>query len=235
MLFYLWERSKLNDRLKGTLRILTPPILWDLVSRFVWRFRGRQRVKPRQRSAEWYDTYYSEFQGTLRDYVGSEYYFLYAVVADRLLRTGIQSALEIGCGKGRLAALLRDKGFRNYVGFDFSKEQIIVAKEMCPEFEFFVADALETDLYTTRQYDSVICTEFLEHVEDDIEVLKKIRSGARFYGSVPNFSFESHIRHFKAKADVEARYGFLFKEFRVDPFLLKRPKATIYVFEGIRL
>jgi len=98
-----------------------------------------------------------------------------------------------------------------------------------------VADALKTDLYTTHQYDSVICSEFLEHVEDDIEVLKKIRSGARFYGSVPNFPFESHVRHFNNKADVEDRYGFLFKDFCVDAFLFKRPRATFYVFEGIRL
>jgi len=221
--------------IKETLRILTPPILWNLISRFGWRFRESQPVKPRGKTAEWYDKYYSEFRETARDYVGSEYYFLWAVIADRLLRAGIQSTLEIGCGRGRLAALLRDKGFRNYVGFDFSKEQIVVAKEICPEFQFFVADAIKTDLYTTHPYDSVICTEFLEHVEEDIEVLKKIRSGARFYGSVPSFPFESHVRHFNNKADVEDRYGFLFKEFRVDPFLFKRPQTTFYVLEGIKL
>ena len=90
----------MDDRLKEMLKILTPPILWDLVSRFVWRFRERQPVKPGEKSAEWYDEYYSQFRGEGRDYTGSEYYFLWAVIADRLLRVGFNRPLKSAAAGG---------------------------------------------------------------------------------------------------------------------------------------
>ena len=96
-----------------------------------------------------------------------------------------------------------------------------------------VADASRTDLYDTHLYDAVLCTEFLEHVECDTEILSRIRSGVVFYGSVPSFPSASHVRHFASADQVAGRYAALFQGFRIDPFLVGN--NTFFVIEGVKV
>jgi len=142
--------------------------------------------------------------------------------------------LDVGCGSGQLASLLKDKGIERYCGIDFSAKRIVQAKQACPEFDFVQADAFGTDLFETYGYDALVTTEFLEHVEGDLDIIFKIRSGARFLGTVPNFPFESHVRHFRDANEVAARYGPYFKDFRVDSFLSNDKGKTFFVLEGIK-
>jgi len=165
-------------------------------------------------------------------YSESEYYFIWTVIADRIVTSGVKFILEIGCGPGQLACLLRDKGCRGYHGFDFSPKRIERAKRICPDFAFSLQDAFQTDLFTSLHYDAVICTEFLEHIEQDIEVLKKIKSGTVFYGTVPNFPFVSHVRYFRSEDEVVSRYRSCFSELRVDAFLADGAGKTFYLLEG---
>lgn len=140
--------------------------------------------------------------------------------------------LDIGCGPGQLAALLRDKGLESYLGFEFSSEHIEQARVACPEFDFAVADAFETDLFETRNYDAVICTEFLEHVDGDTDVLAKLSSGTHFFGSVPNFPGKGHVRHFEAEQEVENRYAPFFRSLRTDTFLRNTEGKKYFLMEG---
>jgi SAM-dependent methyltransferase len=216
---------------KSIARAITPPVLWAGATRIAAYFRGKPEEQAGEKDAAWYDCYYSRFRDDRSHYSQSQYYFLYALVVDRLLRAGVDSVLEVGCGRGCLATVLRDKGFRNYCGFDFSEEQISAAKKNCPEFTFHVADAFSTNLFE-GDYEAVTCTEFLEHVEGDLEIIARVKKGALFVGSVPNFPFVSHVRHFDSSADVIDRYSMLFDNFRVDPFVFKAKGGIIYIIEG---
>jgi len=40
-------------------------------------------------------------------------------------------------------------------------------------------------------------TEFLEHIEHDLDVIRFIRPRTYFVGTVPNFPYVSHVRHFQ--------------------------------------
>ncbi|NIV18191.1 MAG: methyltransferase domain-containing protein, partial [Woeseiaceae bacterium] len=91
-------------------------------------------------------------------YTLSKYYPFWAVIADRAVRYGANSILDIGCGAGQFASLLYDKGLREYCGIDFSRKRIEHARLVCPDFTFVVKDALETKVYGTLLYDTVICT-----------------------------------------------------------------------------
>jgi hypothetical protein len=97
-----------------------------------------------------------------------------------------------------------------------------------------VADARHTDLYRTRQYDAVVTTEFLEHVEADLEILSRIPTGVRVLGTVPNFPFVSHVRHFKDVDSVEERYAPSFRSLRVDTFLGNASGKMSFLLDGMR-
>jgi len=166
-------------------------------------------------------------------YTQSKYYFLWSVIADRLISSGAKGILEIGCGSGQLAHLLYDKGIKEYVGFDFSPNRIKWAKNNCPGFIFVTADAHETDLYEKKFYDAVVCTEFLEHIQKDINVLENIRPGAKFYGSVPNRQGKTHVRYFKDSNEVYERYSKVFNPLQVESFPADPAREIVYfLMEG---
>ena len=106
------------------------------------------------------------------------------------------------------------------------------AKLVCPEFSFSVEDAFETDLFETFTYDCALSTEFLEHVEGDLEVLKRIKPGTKFFGTVPNFPYISHVRHFNDATQVEARYNQCFDQLQIETILANDRGTEFFLIEG---
>jgi SAM-dependent methyltransferase len=186
-----------------------------------------------EKGAAWYDQSFDENSHWKCHYTESKYYFIWTVIADRIMRRGAGAVLDAGCGSGQLAALLRDKGVKQYCGIDFSARRIQQARLACPEFKFVNGDVFRSNVFDFFSYDTVISTEFLEHVERDIEFLKRIKSNSLFIGTVPNFPFESHVRHFTSQAEVRERYAPHFKEFSVDFFYGNDRGQTYFLIEGI--
>lgn len=224
----------MRARLKGFISALVPPIvLRGATAIIVSRRRGANEIQQSgQKGADWYDASFEASGDWSNHYTASEYYFLWAVIADRIQRAGAKSILEIGCGPGQLACLLRDKTGCKYVGFDFSQKRVEYARKANLDLSFVQQDAFQTNLFTTCDYDTVVCTEFLEHVEGDTVVLAKIRKGARFYGTVPNFPFTSHVRHFQDENEVRSRYASYFLELRVDRFLADEKGKVFFLLDG---
>ena len=77
---------------------------------------------------------------------------------------------------------------------------------MVPDYQFVLADAYTTELFADAAYDTVVCTEFLEHLDRDVEVLQRIRAST-VLGTVPNYDAEAHVHVFPTKDDVVERYG----------------------------
>lgn len=231
---------RVSKLLKLIARKMTPPLLWcgmrSLVHIFPSGRSGKMEKEPwGKKSAEWYDTVYENSAEYHRHYSESIYYFLWTVVVDRMMHYRIERVLDLGCGPGQFGSLLYDKGFREYVGVDLSTKCVDIAKQTCPMFEFVVANILETNILESRDYDCLVALEFLEHVEDDLEVLRKAKAGTKFFGTVPNFPYVSHVRHFSSAKEVKLRYKSLFSSFRVDSFL-RDPKGTMfYLIEGTKL
>jgi SAM-dependent methyltransferase len=216
------------------IRQIAPPSLKNLLKSIVDREHPAADAADGEKGADWYDTSFENNPLASAHYTQSKYYFLWTVIADRLRHAGGQSVFEVGCGSGQLAALLRDSGIVEYCGLDFSPKRIAQARKTNPQFRFEVADAFETDLFEILSYDTVISTEFLEHVDGDLAILEKIRSGAHFLGTVPNFPFVSHVRHFDNGEDVAKRYSSFFDEFRVDRFFANDQGKTFFLLEGMK-
>ena len=162
-------------------------------------------------------------------------YMIWTVIIDRLRQSGARKVLEIGCGTGQLVSAIRDaEVIEDYFGFDFSSKGIEQARIACPQYYFEVADALKTDLIEKTQYDMVITTEFLEHVDGDLEVIRQIHAGSRFLATVPNFPYVSHVRHFNDSGEVMRRYEGLFDDFSVIMIPANEKSKIFFLVEGRR-
>lgn len=140
-------------------------------------------------------------------YRHSGYYPLFRAVARALKARGTQSLLEVGCGSGGLAHLLSEQGGLRYRGFDFSPVAVDRARIRLGQSDFFfVGDARKPESYT-GEYDTIVCTEVLEHIEADLEVVAGWRPGTAVVCSVPNFDADNHVRHFRSENEVRKRYG----------------------------
>jgi SAM-dependent methyltransferase len=223
----------MNYRLKALGKALAPPILLS-VMKACGRFLRRGNADPAERSPDWYDRAFSRTIEGHRHYTEAKHYFLWSVIAQLMIRDGVRSVLDLGCGSGQLALLLRDRGFPSYCGIDFSRKRIDWARKNCPDFTFVLGDVFQSDLFATFPYDAVVCAEFLDHVQSDLEAIRRVRRGARFYALVPSFSYASHVRYFKDSGEVTERYSVYFNDFRVRPLIADRKGKTYFLMEGVR-
>jgi 2-polyprenyl-3-methyl-5-hydroxy-6-metoxy-1,4-benzoquinol methylase len=118
--------------------------------------------------------------------------------------SGSKAVIELGCGDGILTKFL-DEGI-DYVGIDFAKSQIEMAKKYYPDRTFILADVKKW-VMRSNEY-SYACLEVLEHIKDDLSVVEKIPKGARFVFSVPSASSAyTHVRYFESFDEIYDRYG----------------------------
>jgi trans-aconitate methyltransferase len=183
--------------------------------------------------ADWYDRSFVSEHGDVykRPYWELNWYAALSVVADRITAMPDPRVLDMGCGPAPLAVMLRDRGVKHYVGFDFSAARLDYARDRVPEFRFELADAYTTDLFETVDYDVVVATEFLEHVSRDLFVLDRIKPRTRVLANVPNYPSPSHVRIFKDEADVARRYASRFDDFRCMR-MRNVSGSTDFVFDG---
>lgn len=137
------------------------------------------------------------------------FYPLYKAVIGRIRSEGAQAVLEVGCGSGALAHMLLEYPAIRYKGFDFSEEAVRQAMARTGRgAAFWVADALSEKSYD-GVYDCIVCTEVLEHIDEDLKVISLWKPGTFCLCSVPNFDASTHVRHFLDESAVEERYSSL--------------------------
>jgi len=165
----------------------------------------------------------------LTHYFTKERLAFYHQVSERLMRLKIQPAevLDVGCGSGHLLMEVK-KIFpaAKLQGVDFSPESIRLARQLTPGLSFEVLSIFEVE-NLDRQFDLVLCTEVLEHLEEADLAMKKLlavlRPGGALVITVPqgrkdtfagHFNFwtpESFRREFRAlKPEIEEFEGYLF-------------------------
>lgn len=194
------------------------------------------QTAPNEEPPAWYDASFEAEAGQhfRKHYSTSRWYYIWAVIVDRLQATESPSVLDIGCGTGQVAAFIKDRGITAYVGFDFSLARLSWARSHVTGMRFEVANAYETDLVESVPYNVVVCLEFLEHVDRDLEVLGRLRPGVRFLGTVPNYGGGSHVRYFRNADEVKARYSSHFKRLRVDQYFMPGYSGAMqFLMDGI--
>jgi len=158
----------------------------------------------RQLGPDFYDSLHAEINQSVTQ---TRYDELFRRVVANIRHRGSRSVLEVGCGSGFLAKMILQEYDGIYRGFDFSAEAIRNASDRTgrPDL-FFVGDALDSRSYPGG-YDTIVCTEMLEHVDRDLDVIRLWRDTTWCVCSVPNFDYAGHVRFFNTANEIVTRYG----------------------------
>jgi SAM-dependent methyltransferase len=127
--------------------------------------------------------------------------------------------IDLGCGTARFAHALYANGrYGDYSGVDFSPAALKVATRdvrklglgLGPKIAFICADLTSWTPPAPIAGNTIFtCLEVLEHLEDDLDLVRRIPPGHRFIFSLPNYPSEAHLRDFRLLRDVWERYGSL--------------------------
>jgi SAM-dependent methyltransferase len=109
------------------------------------------------------------------------------------------SVLDVGCGPGSLLELLRPlRPGAAYTGADFSAAAIEMARQRVPWAGFHALDLTQGAL--DRRFDLVLCTDVVEHIEDDVTAIANLAAMTGRYllvatlqGRMP--AFEKMVGH----------------------------------------
>ena len=185
-------------------------------------------------SKSFYDTVYADSKEYENDPEHSVYLPTWEKVLHELKMQGVLRVFDIGCGPGQFAQYLLERmpGLV-YHGVDYSQTAIFKAQRRCPSARFSEADVLNEDVFSGVDADVYIILEVLEHIEQDCKLLTRIPAGKQVILSVPNFDSFGHVRFFKDKDEVLARYGELFGGLRVQTVELTG-RSKIFLATGDR-
>jgi len=119
----------------------------------------------------------------------------------------------LGCGSGQFGQMVLSRGYKHYIGMDFSSKAIELARKRLSKIDAdrytLVCCDIEKNrdkIMLGRKFDIVVLCETLEHLNDDIGIVKRIPSGKLLVFSVPNRSGAGHVRWFDGMMDVLNRY-----------------------------
>jgi SAM-dependent methyltransferase len=85
-----------------------------------------------------------------------------------------KDVLEIGCGNGFGAHLLNQLKPKSYIGLDVMEEQVIIARQRYPQYQFLLQDATDLSQFGTASKDVVIIFGVLHHIPEWRKVIDEI-------------------------------------------------------------
>ena len=127
------------------------------------------------------------------------------LLINQLQKISFKSLLDVGCGQGSFLLELQ-KTFPGvqFHGSDFSGSAIDLAREKISNCDFSVMDITSNTL--NKKFDVVICSEVLEHIDDDREAIKNLHAMTGKYllvsspqGRMRNFEERvvGHVRNYE--------------------------------------
>jgi hypothetical protein len=112
---------------------------------------------------------------------------------------------------------------------------IDMSRKRTPQLDFQVADVAKPETYRGLDFNAIVCMEVLEHIEDDLGVLACFPAGVRCLITVPNFPWQSHVRHFESKDSVSRRYEKFFESLSVTRIKgMRNESEQFYLLDGVR-
>lgn len=140
--------------------------------------------------------------------------------------------IEVGCSSGNFAELMRNTEHR-YIGVDIQQNKINEAKIKFPEMDFRCCD-ITKNLNILKQATVVVSFQCLEHIKEDLAVMKAVPFGANMFISVPNRTYKGHVRWYELEGWRERFKQYMqFKEIITIQHPVKKNNRA-FLFKGIR-
>jgi SAM-dependent methyltransferase len=105
----------------------------------------------------------------------AEIEFLRRVISPWQSALGLRTALDMGCGVGYFAAMLRDLGFQT-LAVDARAENISEAGKRFSGIDFRVANSEDAALSALGVFDLVLCAGLLYHLENPLRAMRNLRA-----------------------------------------------------------
>ncbi len=112
----------------------------------------------------------------------------FSVLFSEIKKLHPESILDVGCGEGFTLQRLKDKGIaKKLEGIEYLSRAIEIGNQIHPDLKLRQGDIYNLP-YKDNEFDLVLCTEVLEHLEDPRRALKELKRVAKRYCviSVPN-------------------------------------------------
>lgn len=189
----------------------------------------------KEQTAEWYDALYVAASSYKGEPETCGWYPLWRYGLNWLRDVSASRCVDLGCGPGHFAQLVvGDPALASlgYVGYDFSRTAIALAKQRVPNSRcLFVAADLRSKSWTAdvTHGAAVVAFEVLEHVAADIDLVTAIPGGTPVLVTVPNANDPSHVRVFHTEQQLARRYAPLLGECRTAQLTRRH-----FVLTGVR-
>lgn len=156
-----------------------------------------------------YDVLWEHTWGDMQE-IGPVHRHVRKLIVDTVGPLGVTSVLDVGCGSGAiLEALQRRLGLHDVAGVDISPRAIEVASRRVSG-DLRVLDVMSDPL--DRKFDLVLSSQVIEHIEDDITFLRRLRPLCRRYCFIGTMqgrmrASEASIGHFRnySRAELEKK------------------------------
>lgn len=129
------------------------------------------------------------------------------IVTDMVRPLDYASVLDVGCGQGSLLeTLIPLKPQASHTGVDFAAKALEVARRRAPAAAFERLDLMAGPL--DRRFDLVVCTDVVEHIEDDRTAIAHLAAMTGRYLLVSTLQgrmrpYETGVGHYRCYAHGE--------------------------------
>jgi len=141
--------------------------------------------------------------------------------------------IELGCSDGNFAVLLKDHGFKSYVGIDILTNKIEKAKTVCPDMNFVCCNILN-NLHMIKRIQTFVSFQCLEHIKEDLTIIQSLPVGCKVIISVPNRPYKGHVRWFELDGWTERFVPYI--DF-TETITIQHPRKVnnrSFLFRGVR-
>lgn len=157
-------------------------------------------IKP----ATWYDQVFAT--GHYWNAGKEQFTPLYRKVWDTIVLNGYKDLADIGCGPGLFLAQAPANYKFKYLGIDFSAHAVEAVRKTGHQATQM---DITQELPDLEPYDAIILCEVLEHIADDLALLRSLPARKPLVISLPMHDDESHARYFTDYQEILNRYKYL--------------------------
>ncbi len=138
----------------------------------------------------------------LNDYTAMAYHNFLRKELEFLIPSKYSAVLEIGCGTGSFRQFFTSP--HSYTGIEPEVKAAQIATSQIDTIFIGTFEDVEMDLQE-QQFDLIVCNDVIEHMNDHVEFLNKIkqkmRPGSYLIGSIPNIRFIGSLYELLIKRD----------------------------------